>query len=68
MQHCIGGLANVLSDYEKTGQSEIHSNCYHLTDKLSTFGQNSITPALFKRPDVRCLAMFTKYPRIHAPT
>ena len=53
---------------KKTGSSNIqnifHSNCHHLIDRLTMFCQNHIQPALFKRPNMQCSSMFTKYPRI----
>ena len=68
MQCCIGGHASVLSDYEKTGSSNIlihfHSSRLHLLDLLTKFGQNRIPPTLFNSPPPRSTPV-NGYQNIH---
>ena len=74
MQCCIDGHASVLSDYDKTGSSNIlihfHSNCLHLLDLLTKLGQNRIPPTLFNStpPTFDARQWLSKYPCINAPT
>ena len=65
MQYCIGGLANVLSDYKETGPSNIlktfHTNCHNLTDQIWA---KSHKPSCFY---TRCRQCLYKCPCIHSP-
>ena len=53
----------MFSNDKKTGPSTIlktvRSNCPHLFDILTKFGQNHVHQAVFKRPHVLCTSMFT---------
>ena len=63
MQHYIDGHAIVLSDYVKTGASNIlktaHVNCHHIVDMPTTYEQNHRHPAVLNCPYVRWQSMFT---------